>query len=109
MFAGLEDRARELVQRSPQLKIGRTLYLNVLEKSARSAKQRGDVDELDRLAELLRFESSDVAARFFNDPDAIKTQARIELLLGNPSEAALFARGALNSIERGVVLEMSCY
>ena len=100
----MEERGRRIAGRSDAPTLSWVLYLDILTSEFNQARSRGEIDEVDRLAELLQKESIEFSSRFPNSSVPGNRQSRVMLLLGDPAEAALLARGALNKIEREVVL-----
>ena len=100
----MEERGRRIAGRSDAPTLSWVLYLDILTSEFNQARSRGEIDEVDRLAELLQEESMEFSSRFPNSSVPVNRQSRVMLLLGDPAEAALLARGALNKIEREIVL-----
>ena len=100
----MEERGRRIAGRPDAPALSWGLYLDILTSAFNQARSRGELDEIDRLAELLQKESMEFSSRFPNSSVPVTRQSRVMLLLGDPAEAALLARGALNKLERTAVL-----
>ena len=100
----MEERGRRIVGRPDAPTLSWELYLDILTSAFNQARSLGELDEVDRLEELLQEESMEFSSRFPNNSVPVNRQSRVMLLLGDPVEAALLARGALNKIERTAVL-----
>ena len=96
----MQERGRQLTRQQNTPLLSWRLYLDVLSEALTRVRALGNLDEADRLASLLREESSEFLNRFPNNSIPLRRQSQILLLLGDPENAALSARGALNEILR---------
>ncbi|MFB0985539.1 MAG: hypothetical protein QMB94_04515 [Phycisphaerales bacterium] len=96
----MEERGRQLVSGENPPALSWKLYLDLLSEGFMRARARGNVAEADRLASLLQEESSEFLRQIPYIPLPLRRQSQILLLLGDPENAALSARGALNETLR---------
>ena len=100
MPLAMQERGRQLTRRENTPAISWGLYLDILSQAFTRSRALGNLDEADRLTSLLQEESSEFLNQFPNNPLPLRRQSQILLLLGDPENAALSARGALNETLR---------
>lgn len=97
-------RAQTIVERNKSERISWLLYFDVLSATFMRAQQAGDVEKVDETVALLEDVLLDFANQFPNNENALNRMSQVQMQIGNPDEAALLARGALNAISRPLVL-----
>ena len=90
----MEKRGRMIAMRDDAPVLAWTLYLDILVEAFSRATALGQIDELDRLASSLDDASMEFSNRLPNNPIPLNRRSQIMMLLGEPSDAALLARGA---------------